>query len=91
MIAELLDDGRTVLINGVRIGVDLIAEALLTDKPRRQIVRYEAEDGSVAWTSMESCREGDLVHFRSVSRLDEMDGDRALEFLGMSDISQEEF
>lgn len=88
--AELLDDGRTVLIDGVRIAVDLIADALITDKPRRQIIRYDNGDGSYILAAVESYRKDDLIHFRSTCHLVETDGDKILSFLGLKDTSREE-
>lgn len=90
MTAELLDDGRTILINGVRISVDLIAEALMTDMPRRQVIRYDNGDGSYVLTAIESYRKDDLIYFRSTCHLVETDGDKVLSFLGLKDASREE-
>lgn len=89
LTAELLDDGRTILIHGVRISVDFIAEVLITDMPRRQVVRYEDENGYVL-TAMESYRKDDLIHFRLTCHLLESDGDKVLSFLGLKDTSREE-
>jgi hypothetical protein len=74
----IADETATVIIDGVKISVDLIRDVLLTYHPRKQVVRH----GGIV-SALKSWREGDVVTFEMVALVPGMAA-KILEFLEVS-------